>query len=186
MDRLQIEIAPVPSGWGGDTMIKINGEPLLELIQECELRSAIALGSGRDIAGTYSPLRGCRFEDRLFFGQPRDPQLRHGDRIVLMGCNCGTVGCWPLLAQVQVHAERIVWSAFQQPFRRSWDYSSLEPLTFERAAYEREVGAAARRFNELVTNSGDQRRKYEAHVRVMRAQYPDREWADWATITGHS
>jgi hypothetical protein len=196
MDRLGIEIEAMPweigrtdsgqdlpGGGGAVTRVLLNGEDLLEVIRRCELPSASASGEAH-LAGWYAPLWGYRFESELFFGEPLDPELRHRDGVILMGCNCGVIGCWPLVVRMRMTNDCVTWTSFEQPFRSRWDYSSLEPLAFERSAYESEVRRAGQRFAELVANSDEQRSYYEQRVRVLRAKYPDHEWPDWPMASG--
>jgi hypothetical protein len=130
------------------------------------------------LAGWYAPLWGYRFESELFFGEPLDPELRHRNGVVLMGCNCRVIGCWPLVVRMRVTNDRVTRTSFEQPFRSRWDYSSLEPLVFERSAYESEVHRAGQCFAELVVNSDEQQ------IRVLRAKYPGHEWPDWPMAPG--
>ncbi len=56
--------------------------------------------------------------------------------IYLLGCACGEVGCWPLIASVSQRDDRVVWDEFMQPFRRDRDYSAFGPFLFSRAQYQ--------------------------------------------------
>ncbi|HEY1095136.1 MAG TPA: hypothetical protein VGE61_10565 [Glycomyces sp.] len=55
---------------------------------------------------------------------------------VLLGCDCGDWGCWPLLAQVDVTDTTVTWRHFSNEHRPAWDLSGLGPFTFDRAQYE--------------------------------------------------
>lgn len=195
MDEVRIAIEPrpwkygsidgttIPYGGGAVTVICINDEPLIELVRRCELPSARA-DAQEGLAGSYRPLWGYRFDPDLFFGSPSDSELRRPDGVVLMGCDCGVVGCWPLECRLRVEGDTITWDGFRQPFRPRWDHSALGPFVFDRVAYEREVARAAERFIELVGKSPEQRSNYEERTRVMRAGYPDEDCSDWATVSG--
>lgn len=197
MDRLSLAVEPqpweigtsngrpLPYGGGALVQISVNGEPLRELVRRCEVVAAAE--SGRSAPpGSYSPPWGYRFDRGLFFGQPLAAELRDPDGVMLMGCACGVVQCWPLVVRIGGDMSRVVWSSLTQPFRSEWDYSSLQPLIFERPAYEREVARAERRFAESVTHSEEQQRNYEQRIRVLGAIHPTYEWPDWATVTGQT
>jgi hypothetical protein len=176
----------LPYGGGALTLIRVNGERLVELVRRIESPSAIAADEG-PMAGKYRPLWGYRFDPGLFVGEPADRELRHPDGVVLIGCDCGVVGCWPLVCRVQVNAGSIVWDAFRQPFRRKWDHSGLGPFALERAAYEDEVARAGDRFRELVADAPDQRKNYERRIEVLRRRHPEqaaRGWLDWSAVSG--
>jgi hypothetical protein len=195
VDELRISIEPqpwkygsidgntIPYGGGAVTVIYINYEPLIELVRRCELPAAHVDGQ-EGLAGSYKPLWGYRFDPGLFFGRPCDPELRRPDGVVLMGCDCGVVGCWPLECRLGVEGETITWDRFRQPFRPGWDHSALGPFVFDRVAYEREVARAAARFVELVGKSAEQRGNYEERMRVTSIRYPDQDLPDWATVSG--
>lgn len=94
----------------------IDKRPLKEIIKEHELPMAQAEGNP-EIAGQYAPM-----------GLPSPPVLkRHflgkekywcgsGNKTVLFECGeCGTFGCWPLLCEISVEENRVVWTKFEQP-----------------------------------------------------------------------
>jgi hypothetical protein len=61
-------------------------------------------------------------------------------RIYLLGCgSCGEVGCWPLLARVEMGVEEVWWDSFEQPFRRQRDYSGFGPFVFAAKQYREAV-----------------------------------------------
>jgi hypothetical protein len=57
------------------------------------------------------------------------------DRAPVLGCDCGELGCWPLLCHIEANDVVVVWRDFGQPFRPSRDYSDFGPYTFDREAY---------------------------------------------------
>ncbi|MFC7616095.1 hypothetical protein ACFQV2_24110 [Actinokineospora soli] len=59
----------------------------------------------------------------------------HGTRVPLLGCSCGDLGCWPLLAHVGVADGRVVWDLFEQPFRPDRDYDRFGPFRFDLRQY---------------------------------------------------
>jgi hypothetical protein len=116
--------------------IKIDGEPLEAIARRAELPSARANRQER-LAGAYSGLtrlEAVRLPSRYFLS---DPALSAGsDETVLLGCDCGDWGCWPLFAKVDVSESTVTWQAFRNGHRPAWDLSGLGPFEFERGQYE--------------------------------------------------
>jgi hypothetical protein len=197
MDRLAIEIeacpwkvgidsggVALPYGGGARTTIRINGEPLVEVVRRCELEAPRSANQA-NLAGAYAPLWGYRFDDGLFLGRPASPEFQHGDAVTLMGCTCGHVGCWPFVARIRVEGTRVVWSGFEQPFRPRWRYDAMDPLVFGRRDYEAEVARARERFMDAVARSDEQRRNYEERAAVLAARHPGLpRLPDWRSASG--
>lgn len=56
----------------------------------------------------------------------------------------GDVGCWPLMACIEMTSDSVTWSDFEQPHRRErWSYKAAKPLVFDRAQYANAVAVAA-------------------------------------------
>lgn len=81
----------------------------------------------------------------LGMSRARTDSLGHsadGNAVLLMQCECGEVGCWPLLAKLEVTDTTVTWSDFQQPHRGPqspagwWRYDNLGPFSFDRVQYE--------------------------------------------------
>jgi hypothetical protein len=71
-------------------------------------------------------------------------------RIYVLGCECGEVGCWPLVCKVNPMRDKIVWDSFQQPHRPERDYSTFGPFEFCEPQYR---GAVADLERELSPQS---------------------------------
>ena len=121
----------------------INGRSLIDLAREVETPSAAQEGKP-ELAGSYD---GLMADERIawpsahFLGEPVLSWFGDGDT-VLLGCECGEWGCWPLTTQVTADDELILWSRFRQG-HRNWDYSRLGPFLFSREQYERALMATA-------------------------------------------
>ncbi len=61
----------------------------------------------------------------------------------LLGCQCGEVGCWPLMGRITSQGDVYVWSGFFNPCRPQRDYSSFGPFLYERCAYTAAVADMA-------------------------------------------
>jgi hypothetical protein len=89
----------------------------------------------------YGPL------DRYFLGDfDQDSYFARMERVYVLGCQCGEVGCWPLLARIRVGDAYVTWDSFQQPHRKDRDYSGFGSLVFDVQQY-REAVAVLRSAN---------------------------------------
>ncbi len=124
----------------GAVRVEVDGRDLADIVREVELPYAEAEGH-RDIAGSYVGLRPGQLSGPLtaHFMGAAGSDLACGPRskTVLLGCDCGEAGCWPLMAEVTVDDRTVTWRAFEQPHRRSkWSYEALDELRFDRSDYE--------------------------------------------------
>ena len=142
MDEVSFELAPA----GGDfddelTQVKIdvNGTSLPELVREIELPYTRAEGQ-EELAGTYVGLVPGYIRMDLagqFLGGSGAWLYPHGEgKTALLSCDCGEVGCSPLLARITLDDDTVTWDEFEQPERPEWDYAALGPFTFNRRQYE--------------------------------------------------
>jgi len=118
--------------------IRVNGAALVDLLRPVELPYAEAEGN-RGLAGSYAPLAFEDFDSdpAHFLGQPVAVWFEEGDT-VLMGCDCGVWGCWPLTVRIEMGESQVRWSGFRNG-HRDWDLSDLGPFVFGRAGYEAAV-----------------------------------------------
>lgn len=119
--------------------ILVDGEPLIDLVRRAESASAAKEGY-RDLAGKYGGLPWNLVATNLLLGEATGIwTVLEGDqapnRAPLLLCDCGEPGCWPLLASIEVTADRVTWRNFRQPHRPTWDYSTLGPFSFDKAQY---------------------------------------------------
>jgi hypothetical protein len=119
-------------------MPKIDGTTLLDLIAifERERHMDPAGGYGGIIPQfyNYGPL------DRYLMGQTTSESAwADGGGVFVLGCDCGEVGCWPLVCRVKLQGETVVWDEFKQPYRPQWDYSQFGPFVFDAAQYQTAV-----------------------------------------------
>jgi hypothetical protein len=133
-------------GGFGAIRIEIDGCDLAELIRSVELPFATAEGHER-IAGKYVGLRPWQLDSAApeHFMGGRGSHLYCGphDKTVLLGCECGEPGCWPLMAQVVVSDRDVAWRSFEQPHRRGrWEYDGFSGFVFDRTEYEAALQAA--------------------------------------------
>jgi len=141
MDEVTFELAPAGGDYADDLTqirIEVNGMSLIELVRRAELPSAQA-DDEEELAGTYVGLVPGYIRIDLasqFLGSP-GTSLSPGpdEKTALLSCNCGEVGCSPLLARVTVDDETVTWDEFEQPTRPDWDYDGFG-FTFSRPQYE--------------------------------------------------
>jgi hypothetical protein len=151
MDTIAFKVRPSGHWFGDEIEIEINGERLVDRLRAFELPLAQAEGS-TNIAGGYSGLPASSYllPSRHFLGEQAHPDMRE-ERVELLLCrDCGEMGCWPMLARIEVTDERVTWSDFQQPHRNGrgrsafWDYTHFGSFVFERGQYERALREAKR------------------------------------------
>jgi hypothetical protein len=166
MDTLQLRVSMGPDTWGRPepmATIHINGQCLAQLVREVELPFASREGHP-DLAGQYVglPAHFLTAPSRYLLGEVSDGPWCDPERVVLLQCECGEWGCWPLLARITLKSETVVWRSFKQPHRwtrtrqkcrlrrrsrrflrkwasariRAWRYSRLGPFVFSRPEYE--------------------------------------------------
>lgn len=140
-----------------DVQILIDGRDFIDIVHDWELNVARAAGEPT-LAGAYSgiPKRFARELPSAWLGmqEPNNLLSCWGDGFALLACTCGELGCWPLLARVEVTDHEVRWLDFEQPRRtarrdeevtspgrpprdraRVWSYEGFGPFVFDRAAY---------------------------------------------------
>jgi hypothetical protein len=124
----------------GELHIRIDDQDLAEMVHAVEL--PFADGEGKpEIAGDYAGVRPHQLAGSIrehFMGSSgSDLGCGASDKTVLLGCQCGDLGCWPLMAHIDVKPHEVVWSEFAQPHRaETWSYARFGDLVFERTQYE--------------------------------------------------
>lgn len=97
----------------------------------------------RDPAGGYGGLIPSFYRfgplRNYFLGQEEPVTGDEQGEIYLLSCECGEVGCWPLIAHVRLKQDKVIWDGFSQPHRPSRDYTGFGPFEFDRTQYERAV-----------------------------------------------
>ncbi len=139
MDELRLEVGERDDPANGvvDAVeVFVNGRDLREVVREVEL--PFARREGRPaLAGDYAglPPEDVFLPSRRLLGEPTESYEFDEPRgkLVVLGCTCGDVGCWPLLVEIAVREDTVIWSDFEQPRRRRWRHDELGPFVFDRA-----------------------------------------------------
>ena len=129
-----------------ESVIRVNGTDLLELVQRVEKPFAKLEGNPQ-MAGAYVgiPADMVFLPSRHLLDTPDDllsDLVTSGEvsKPALLMCECGEPGCWPFCARVAVLADVVWWSDFEQPHRTGgdpgWRYDDLGPFIFDRTQYE--------------------------------------------------
>jgi hypothetical protein len=118
----------------------VDGTPLPEIV------AAFERDEHFEPAGGYGGLIPEWFKygalDKYFLGDfEKDSYFARMNRVYLLGCQCGEVGCWPLLARIRAEGESVVWDSFEQPHRKDRDYSGFGPFIFDAEQYREAVAA---------------------------------------------
>ncbi|RBQ19409.1 hypothetical protein DP939_15950 [Spongiactinospora rosea] len=110
----------------------IGGVPLTELIDRFEITAGMRPAG--DAYGGLIP-RSFRFGPMPdhFLGRSADAT---GPKKPVLGCKCGDWGCWPLMARITATADLVTWDSFEQPHRRTRDYTAFGPFRFDRHRYD--------------------------------------------------
>jgi hypothetical protein len=142
MDQVNFELVPAGGNYADELnqiKIEVNGTALPELVKEAELPMARA-DDEEELAGTYVGLVPgyIRIDLASQFlggsGTALSPDAQ--GKTALLSCECGEVGCSPLLARVTMDEDTVTWDEFEQPTRPDWDYGDFGPFTFARSDYE--------------------------------------------------
>lgn len=144
MDEIRFEIGErdeISEELVDEVVIFINGRNLIDLVRKIEQPFAARDGKPR-LAGGYAgpPPEAVFPPSRRFLGRPDAHYDEWDGGISVLGCECGVVGCWPLLVRISVTEDRIVWSNFEQPHRRRWHHDELGPFVFDRTQYLTALG----------------------------------------------
>ena len=112
----------------------VDGTPLTKLVAEFEK------SQGFDPANGYAGIVPTWFNygslDRYLLGQSDgDGYWSKLGGVYLLGCECGEVGCWPLMCKISTSSEDVTWERFRQPHRAVRDYSDFGPFVFDLAQY---------------------------------------------------
>lgn len=112
--------------------------PLIDGTLVTELVDRFETGAGMHPAGgAYGGLI-----PRFFGFGPMDDHFRGrstnamGPKTPVLGCECGEWGCWPLMARITMTAGLVTWDSFEQPYRKTRDYTPFGPFEFDRRQYD--------------------------------------------------
>lgn len=132
MNDLRFELRPweIPAGATVNEVVPvIDGLSLIDRVAQYEAERGYEPSGGyRGVGSNYSAPFAEWFTGRHL----RTPSPDH---VPLLGCDCGEVECWPLVATVTVADLVVTWSRFRQPHREQWSYESFGPFTFDASDY---------------------------------------------------
>ena len=139
MDVLDVRLEPGNCDATQIVRLFVNGRDLTALVREFEAPFA------SELAGAYGllPAADVLPPARHFLGEPEALYTSGGGRTMLLGCDCGEPGCWPLEAHIAVNETTVRWQDFSQPHRPEWNYGLFGPFNFDRGQYEEVLGRAA-------------------------------------------
>ncbi|OKI06200.1 hypothetical protein A6A06_37480 [Streptomyces sp. CB02923] len=108
----------------------IDGIPLTDLIDRFETEAGMQ-PAGDAYGGLFPQLFRFGPMDDYFQGRSADAM----GMTLLLGCECGESGCWPLEARITVTGDLVTWDSFEQPYRTKRDYTAFGPFQFDRNQY---------------------------------------------------
>ena len=128
----------------------LDGIPLTRLVDDFEK------AQGFDAAGGYAGLVPAFYNfgalDFHFLANPYEIDASSDwiwEYRYLLGCNCGELSCWPLVANVSKSSHIITWDGFLQPHRPARDYSTFGPFHFRFEQYKAAVHKVAKQFYDV-------------------------------------
>jgi hypothetical protein len=109
----------------------INGRRLPDMVEEFETAHGLddPAGGYNGLVPAFYSLASVRDH---FLG--RSPNI--AGRTYVLGCECGDIECWPLIADVEASDSTVLWKRFGQPHRPNRDYSEFGPFLFDRNRYD--------------------------------------------------
>jgi hypothetical protein len=115
--------------------------PMIDGISLIELAATFERSCGyTDPAGGYGGLIPEFFSygplGLYFLGSGRDFWTPRENKRPVLACECGEVGCWPLICAIESRDDTIVWHEFEQTYRPQRDYTRFGPFVFVRSDYE--------------------------------------------------
>ena len=121
--------------------ILINNIDLVEMLKKHELPFAKNEGD-ENKAGGYAGLTPERLLENLTY--PDFSDLEYSWKVTILGCVCGAEGCWPMRVEMSIEKGKVLWTNFEQPFRRAelnvhWDYSAFGPFEFNEIDYNEQL-----------------------------------------------
>lgn len=137
---------------GGATVVTpcIDGTALSDLAKAYEITRGYD-----DPAGGYGGLVPdyMRFGplDDYFLGRGKSPCRQDDGTQYMLGCQCGEVGCWPLIGRVVELPDAYEWRDFYNPYREARDYQGFGPFRFEASGYAQAVAQMMKELTESRT-----------------------------------
>jgi hypothetical protein len=119
---------------------EIDKVPLTDLIHQFEQRMGmetrpVSYGGLIPRYFKFGPVRDHFFATDKAVNWEEEPRRK----VALLGCQCGEVGCWPLICQITSDQDTVTWSEFAQLHRPNRDYQDFGPFHFRRGQYEQVV-----------------------------------------------
>lgn len=146
MDTIAFKVVTPNPEWRPQVEIYINNRRLIDMVREVELPYAVR-ENHPDIAGGYMGLS----PDIVFFPSPHflgdhTEDFPYTTKTGILACEaCGEIICWPLLVQIDVGEDTVIWHDFEQPHRKAgsvlgsllghWQYERLGPFEFDKEQY---------------------------------------------------
>jgi hypothetical protein len=161
--------------------ILIDGIDFRELARRHEAPIATAAGTP-ELAGAYEYRSTTTFSPDLFYGKDPTTADDNPNRVTLMGCGCGVIECWPLLATIDVRDQYVRWHSFRQPHRPAWRYDGFGPFAFDRSQYDRAIADGGTQFTQVATPASRWR---ERASQQFREQLQHRLWVLDVTLDAY-
>ena len=86
--------------------IFIDDIPLAKIMKAYEMPMATKEGHP-DLAGGYHAIEVLSSLEKYYLGKDKADWGDEENKTALLGCECGTVGCWPLLCKISLQGNRL-------------------------------------------------------------------------------
>ncbi|MGQ8874428.1 hypothetical protein [Paenibacillus sp. TSA_86.1] len=147
MDSIEFKLEYSEEQEASVITIYVNNESLVERMKRYEAQFE------SEIAGLYEGLN-IELVDHIeahFTGRLQEDDIfNYEGKTLVLGCNCGLPGCWPLLVKITETDDSIIWSQFEQPHRTEdsaggyWDYSTFPSFHFRKKDYIEQLNNISR------------------------------------------
>jgi len=121
----------------------VDGTPLCDLIAAYEAKAGQTAMTGRYAGISASLLSPTGILAHFLGGNGSSLGADEDGRTLILMCECGEAGCWPLTCRIEVGEGDVIWRDFRNPQRPSLDYSGFGPFVFKRTEYEDALRAIA-------------------------------------------
>lgn len=120
----------------GTWTLSIDGTPLPNLVAMHKVDTGHTAGTGSYAGISLSLLSPTGILAHFLGGSGTSLGADEDGRTLILMCECGEAGCWPLTCRIEVGEGDVIWRDFRNPQRPSLDYSGFGPFVFKRTEYE--------------------------------------------------
>jgi hypothetical protein len=141
LSSISFEVIDLEPGGPKQMHPKIDASFLAELVETYE--ASVSYDPAGGYAGIVPDYFNCGDLRDYWLGKLSGlPFFDQSGEQALLGCDCGTAGCWPLLGHVEITEDEVTWSDFRQPHRPERSYDGFGPFRFTKNDYTQAIELA--------------------------------------------